>query len=171
MSSRLSSPQDIHFPASLCHLWQVLHWCNVTSVLIPWVISEALARQEAQVFAELGAIGIPHWQHRTCTNLFIEISTVASAVAWGPSIVQKFRVGRRASMPNAVFQILCKEFQKRIQSTVCIETLEEILLESTRKKGKSEIGRFVLSYFWMAMARHERSFFVRLGYVSIVCKV
>ena len=87
ISSRLSNAHDIHFPASLCHRWQLLHWCSETSVLIPWVISDELAKQEAQVFAEFGAIGIPHWQHSTWTKFWIGLSET-SAAAWGPSIIK-----------------------------------------------------------------------------------
>ena len=36
-------------------------------MLIPLVISDLLARHDAQVLTELGAMGIPHMQHRTFT--------------------------------------------------------------------------------------------------------
>ena len=65
ISSRLSSSQATHFPASLCHRWQPRHWCKVASVLIPRVISEVLARHVEQVLAAFGSMSTPHMQHST----------------------------------------------------------------------------------------------------------
>ena len=88
MSSRLSSSQASHFPASLCHRWQPRHWCNVASVLIPRVISEVLARHDAHVLAGLGAIGIPQTQHRICT--IWEAAVSIAAADCGSSIPKVF---------------------------------------------------------------------------------
>ncbi len=149
-------------------------------MLIPWVISEALARHEAQVFAELGAIGIPHWQHKTCTNLFIEISTVASADAWGPSIVQKFRVGcsffeNRESMPSPFFPLLwnnmrvVQEIQKA-NSTDCLHRKpgRKFIGINEKKDKKSASGRLVLSYFLDGVGT-RRAFVLRTFRLRIEC--
>ena len=65
-------------------------------MLIPLVISDLLARQEAHVLIEFGAIGTPHMQHNTLTKVppgadSFAVSTCILYANW-VKINAKFRV-------------------------------------------------------------------------------
>ena len=47
---------------------------------MPRVISEVLAKQDAQVLQELGAMGTPQTQHSTVTGVVVEDGAAATCI-------------------------------------------------------------------------------------------